>query len=272
MQRKYNLTIERGAFPEKLKNFTVTAKLPPSVDLRPRIRIMYDQGELGSCTANALCYSFINNDVTYQPSRLFLYYNTRVLDNSVEEDDGSTLSQGINALRKFGVCSEQLWPYDITKFRNKPPTPAFTEGLNHQVISSARVVQTMASLKGCLFSGQPFVVGILVFSSFESQIVTRTGNVPMPNTSRERILGGHAVVCVGYNDARKVWIMKNSWGSGWGDKGHFYLPYAYLLNSRLSGDIWKITNVEVVIQHNKKLVNLKVSENIKHLKQYSKYY
>ena len=272
MSYKLNLKIERGMHPEKVKNFTAVQKTPAAVDLRPRINLMYDQGELGSCTANALCYSFINNDPTFEPSRLFLYYNTRVLDKSVLEDAGSTLTQGINALRIYGVSSEQSWPYDISKFTIKPPTNAFTEGLDHQIISSSRVLQTLSSLQGCLFSGQPFVVGILVYTSFLSNTVARTGNVPMPNTMREKILGGHAVVCVGYNNTRKVWIMKNSWGSGWGDKGYFYLPYEYLLSSRLAGDMWKITKVEVVIQNKKKFVQLKMNESIKHLHNHNTYY
>ena len=269
---KLNLKMEYGMFPEKLKNFSVVSKTPSIVDLRPKINILYDQEELGSCTANALCSSFRNNDPTFQPSRLFLYYNSRVLDKSVLEDDGTTLTQGINALRIYGVSSEKLWPYDISKFAVKPSEDAFKEGLDHQIISSARVQQTLSSLQGCLVSGQPFVVGILVYSSFLSNTVARTGNVPMPNTMREQMLGGHAVACVGYNNAKKVWIMKNSWGTEWGDKGYFYLPYNYLLSSRLAGDIWKITKVEVVIPNKQKFVQLKMNESIKHLQNYTKYY
>jgi len=264
-------------YPEKVKNFSVnlsvTPKLPSTVDLRSKIGIMYDQGQLGSCTANALCYSFVLNDTSgFKPSRLFLYYNERALDNSIPDDAGSTLTQGIKALIKYGVSSETLWPYDISKFTTRPLTSAYTEALNHQVISASRVLQSSASMKGCLYSGQPFVVGILVYSSFESQTVARTGYVPMPNTLREQVLGGHAIICVGYNDAKKVWIMKNSWGSGWGDKGYFYLPYNYLLSSGLSGDMWKITKVEIVTPNIKKIVQMKANENIKHLKQHSKFY
>jgi len=269
---KLNLKIERGMYPEKVKNFTVGAKVRTIIDLRPKIKLMYDQGNLGSCTANALCYCFINNDPTFQPSRLFLYYNERALDNNILDDAGSTLTQGINALIMYGVCSEQLWAYDISKFTVKPPTNAYTEALDHQIISSSRVFQSLSSLQGCLSSGQPFVVGILIYSSFVTNAVAKTGNVPMPNIQKEELLGGHAVTCVGYNDTRKVWIMKNSWGSGWGDNGYFYLPYNYLLRFGLSGDIWKITKVEVVITNKKKFVQMKMNESIKHLQGNSKYY
>ena len=274
MSNKYklNLKIERGMYPEKVKNFTNKSKTLNIVDLRPKINVMYDQGELGSCTANALCYSFINNDPSFKPSRLFLYYNSRALDNNISEDAGSTLTQGINALKIYGVCSEQLWSYNISNFTIKPPTNAYAQALDHQIISSSRVLQTLSSLQGCLTSGQPFVVGILVYSSFVSNAVAKTGNVPMPNVSKEQFLGGHAVVCVGYNDTKKVWIMKNSWGSGWGDNGYFYLPYNYLLRFGLSGDIWKITKVEIVIPNKKKFVQLKMNESIKHKQNYNKYY
>ena len=272
MSNKYNLKFERGMYPEKLKNFAVKATLPGSVDLRSKINIMYDQGQLGSCTANALCYSYKLNDPTFQPSRLFLYYNERALDGDILDDAGSTLTQGINALIKYGVCSEAIWPYNIAKFTNKPPTNAFTEGLLHQVVSASRVLQTADSMKGCLYSGQPFVLGILVYSSFQTQQVANTGYVPMPNTLRERLLGGHAIICVGYNDTKKVWIMKNSWGSNWGDNGYFYLPYDYLLSKKLAGDMWKITKVEIVIENKKKYVQLKMNESIKHLQNHINYY
>jgi len=228
---------------------------------------MYDQGNLGSCTANALCYSFVYDNPTYSPSRLFLYYNERLLDKDVNEDAGSTLTQGINALEKYGVCSESTWPYIINKFTIKPPTNAYTEGLQHLVLSANRVQQTMSSMKGCLISGFPFVVGIEVYSSFETASVAKTGYVPMPNTRTEQLLGGHAVLCVGYSDTKSVWIMKNSWGPNWGDKGYFYLPYNYLLSSTMAGDMWQITKVHVLSNNQKIMVNKRL-EATKFLKRY----
>lgn len=269
VSRKYNLKVERGMCPEKIKNYSLSGSvsLPTSVDLRSKLTVMYDQGQLGSCTANALCYCFVFNDNKWSPSRLFLYYNERMLDKDINEDAGSTLTQGINALIKYGVCSEKLWSYNINKFSVKPPTAAYVEGEKHQVLTSARVLQTLASMKGCLNSGFPFVVGIEVYQSFESDAVAKTGMVPMPNTKTEQLLGGHAITCVGYNDTKGVWIMKNSWGAGWGDKGYFYLPYAYLLSNSLAGDMWQVTKVEVLTTSQKIMVN-KALEASKHLKKY----
>jgi C1A family cysteine protease len=260
---KYTLIVEKGACPEKVKDYSVTLPvLHATVDLRNKLNVTYDQGNLGSCTANALCYSFVFNDNKWNPSRLFLYYNERMLDKTIDQDVGSTLSEGIIALEKYGVCSESTWPYNINNFKIKPPTSAYTEGLKHEVLNANRVQQTLSSMKGCLISGYPFVVGIEVYSSFESQSVAKTGYVPMPNTLTEQFLGGHAVICVGYNDAKSVWIMKNSWGTSWGDHGYFYLPYNYLLSSQLAGDMWQVTKVSV-LSTPMKLKIYKINEVIK---------
>jgi C1A family cysteine protease len=265
--RIYNLIIERGMCPEKVKIYSLTklTTLPPMVDLRSKLTVMYDQGQLGSCTANALCYCYVFNDTKCNPSRLFVYYNERMLDKSINDDAGSTLTQGINALEKYGACSETLWPYVIERFKIKPSTTSYTDGLKHTVLTASRVQQTITNIKTCLANGFPFVVGILIYQSFESDIVEKTGMVPMPNTKTEMLLGGHAVTCVGYNDAKGVWIMKNSWGSGWGDKGHFYLPYAYLLSTTLSGDMWQITKVKVLTTAQKIMVYNKL-EATKYMK------
>jgi C1A family cysteine protease len=264
---KYSLRVEYGMMPEKVKDYTITTTLPSDVDLRSKIPVMYDQGNIGSCTANALCYSFVYNDKSFIPSRLFVYYNERMLDKTINQDVGSTLTQGIIALQKYGVCSETVWPYITSKYTNKPLENAYTEGLKHQILEASRVQQTMLSMKGCLTNGFPFVVGILVYSSFETLTVAKTGYVSMPNVLTEKILGGHAVICIGYNDKKGVWIMRNSWGTEWGDKGHFYLPYNYLLSTKLAGDMWTIRKVETLSPQQKVMVYKKL-EASKFLKKY----
>jgi C1A family cysteine protease len=260
MSRKYNLLIEQNKNVTHDLNFSNVKLTSNKVDLRSKFNFIYDQGSLGSCTANALCYAYFFDDTTYSPSRLFLYYNERLLDNDINFDNGSTLTQGINALKKYGVCSEITWPYNVSRFTQKPSTNAYTEGVKHEVITSARVAQSLASLKGCLTSGFPFVVGILVYQSFESIAVANTGMVPMPNTRTESILGGHAIICVGYDDTKNVFIMINSWGSSWGDHGFFYLPYQYLTNPNLAWDFWKVTKVSIVTRS--KIQNMLINKNI----------
>ena len=245
MSNKYNLIIERGVADEKIISYSETSTVS-KVDLRSKIPFTYDQGNLVNSTANALCYCYIFINPTCNPSRLFLYYNERKLDNNILGDPSLTLSQGINALEKFGICSEIMWPYLINTFTNKQPSvDAYSEAEKNQAIKGYRVEQTSTSLKGCLNSGDPFVVGILIYESFESKNASKTGMIPMPNVVHEKLLGGHAVTCIGYDDTSQVWIMKNSWGSNWGDHGSFYLPYKYLLDTKLTGDIWKISKFNI---------------------------
>lgn len=216
----------------------------PGVDLRSGCPPIYDQGRLGSCTAQALIATFQFDDPNWRGSALFLYYNERMLDNSVSSDKGSSISTGIRSLTQHGVCSESLWPYDCDKFATLPSAQCYKSALEHQTLSSHHVTQDLTSMKESLLSGEPIVLGFMVYESFESDAVAATGLVPIP-TPTEKCLGGHAVVVVGFNESARHWIMRNSWGPSWGDKGYFYMPYEYLTDARLASDLWVITKIEI---------------------------
>jgi C1A family cysteine protease len=98
-------------------------------------------------------------------------------------------------------------------------------------------------MRSCLAEGFPFVFGFTVYASFESAKVANTGVVPMPVLA-EKVLGGHAVLAVGYNDKQKRFLVRNSWGTGWGMSGYFTIPYAYLTDSNLADDMWTIRDEE----------------------------
>lgn len=223
--------------------------LPPSVDLRTQCPPVYDQGQLGSCTANAIGAA-IQFDQLKQgatscvPSRLFIYYNERVMEHTVNSDSGAQIRDGIKSVAKLGACRElPTWPYDITKFAQQPPPPAYEEGLLNQVLQYQRLTHIVNQMKGCLASGYPFVFGFTVYESFESDDVAKTGVLQMPG-SKEQVVGGHAVLAVGYSDASQRFIVRNSWGPDWGQQGYFTMPYAYLSNSDLADDFWTIRLVE----------------------------
>jgi len=216
-------------------------KLPTRVDLRSRCSPIENQGHLGSCTANALAghvqfLEIVSGQVYKDVSRLFIYYNERAAEGTVAFDSGAMIRDGIKVLAKFGVCPESSWPYDITRFTNKPTAACYKEGLKRR-ISSYHSLQTLDELFNCLAEGFPFVFGFTVYESFESLKVAQTGIAPMPKKS-EKTLGGHAVMAVGYDQKLKRFIVRNSWGDGWGQAGYFTLPYAYI--ETLASDFWTI--------------------------------
>jgi C1A family cysteine protease len=222
--------------------------LPPSVDLRTSCPPVYDQGQLGSCTANAIGGALQFNQMKeglsdiFVPSRLFIYYNERVMENTVDQDSGAMIRDGIKSVSKEGAPHETLWPYVISKFKAKPSPKAYKDALKHRAILYERVTPTIDQLKGCLASGFPFVFGFAVYESFESSEVAKSGIVPMPKP-KERQLGGHAVLAVGYDDTTSRFIVRNSWGDKWGISGYFMMPYDYLTDANLSDDFWTIKKV-----------------------------
>jgi len=222
-------------------------KLPASVDLRPLCSRVENQKELGSCTANALVGNLeLLEKKAGKPatnlSRLFVYYNERVLEGTVNEDSGAFLRDGIKTLVKQGVCTEKKWPYVISRFAAKPSLSCFDQALDHQVLSYHRIL-SLKEMRMCLAEEFPFVFGFTVYESFESDEVERSGQVNMPKPG-EQDVGGHAVMAVGYDDAKKRFLIRNSWGTGWGLKGYFTMPYDYLADRNLSDDFWTIRAFE----------------------------
>jgi C1A family cysteine protease len=225
----------------------VLTELPPKVDLRPQCpTTVYAQLQLGSCTGNAIAGA-VEFDLLKQkkedfiPSRLFIYYNEREIEGSIDQDAGAMIRDGIKSVANLGVCPETEWPYDINKFTEKPSEQCYKDALKTRAQSYSRVSRSLNQMKGCLASGYPFVFGFSVYESFESDDVTKSGIVPMPGpASKDGLLGGHAVLAVGYDDSQSRFIVRNSWGDKWGIKGYFTIPYAYLLDENLSDDFWTI--------------------------------
>lgn len=198
-----------------------------------------DQGNLGSCTANAIAgaYTYRYNlehgtssgdNEEFLPSRLFVYYNERNMEGNVNEDAGAEIKDGIKSVKVNGVCPESMWPYDISKFATKPPTECYDEAKKcHHATKEHRVVKTLDSLRGCIETGRVFPFGFVVFEGFEDQTKWNGDIMPLP-VKGEKVLGGHAVLCVGYDDEKKCFLIRNSWGEKWGNKGNFYMPYEFM--------------------------------------------
>ena len=222
------------------------AKISTYVDLRPYCSSIEDQGRLGSCTGNAIAGAIEllmkrNNNFT-DISRLFIYYYERLLENTVNYDSGAYIRDGIKACYTYGAATENLWPYDISKFRNRPSIDAVNDAKKRKVKLYERV-SDFNGVINAIDNGYPVTIGFDVYSSFDSPTVARTGIMPYPNIRKEKLLGGHAVLIVGYNKNNDTFIVRNSWGKYWGDNGYFYMPFQVIKNTTMSGDFWVIKTV-----------------------------
>lgn len=223
--------------------------LPRSVNLwgslsgRAPIDPNLDQGDLGSCGPNSVAMLLATNALrsgAAKPplqSRLLIYYFTRVIMGTVNQDSGVYNRDMFKALNKYGTCNESLWPYVISKFKLKPATKAITAAKANLITAYQAVDQNVQSMKECLADGLGFIFGFSVYDSFMSAEVERTGVVPMPKKS-ESLLGGHDIFCYGYDDARGVFLMGNEWGEEWGDGGNCTIPYEFAADPNLAGDFW----------------------------------
>jgi C1A family cysteine protease len=223
----------------------ILAQLPASKDLRTQCPPVYDQGDLSSCTANAIAaavqFDQIKQGVkVFTPSRLFIYYNERDMEGDAGSDTGAAIRDGVKCIAGQGVCPETVWPYDAAKFADKPSPECYTDAAQCEAISYQRLASTnLKQLKGCIASGCPFVFGFTVYDAFESDAVAKTGELSLPGPN-EQTQGGHAVLAVGYDDATQRFTVRNSWGADWGIDGYFTMPYAYLTNPNLADDFWAV--------------------------------
>lgn len=221
-------------------------ELPDIIDMRSQMTAVYDQGNLGSCTAQAIAaaleWEWKENRKTdsFLPSRLFLYYNERVLENTIDIDAGAMLRTGMKVINKFGFCDENYWPYEISVFRKKPHDIAYDKADDNIVYNYARVTQSRKALRATLAQNQPIVCGFAVYSSIEN--AEKDGHIKMPKWY-ETMCGGHAILLCGYNDETKEYLFRNSWGEKWGHEGYGYLPYDYIEDPDLAGDFWAIWTV-----------------------------
>jgi len=221
-----------------------------SVDLRGTgyLPEVWDQGNLGACvshgTGAAYSYDLAKQgaEKNFTPARLFIYYNGRVIENTVSSDSGLTIADGAKSINQYGCPPESDWAYSIGQYTMKPPQQAYTDGAARQSVKYARVPQTVVDMQACLTGGYPIVIGFTVYESFESSEVAGTGIVPMPGPG-ERVMGGHCTLLAGYQPDG-TWILRNSWGRDWGQQGYFTMPQQYLTNPKYASDFWVVSQVE----------------------------
>lgn len=205
----------------------------------------YDQGQLGSCTANSCVFLvefqlFRETAKEFMGSRLFVYYNERLIEGDVGQDNGAVVADSINSIAKYGVCPETELPYDISQFAVKPSDACYTCGSEYKCDKFRCVKQTFNQLIQALAKGHPVTFGTTLYTSFEN--VGSDGLVPLPDVTKESVIGGHCMNICGWNGER--FIVRNSWGPNWGDHGYCYFPKEYILNSDLTSDFWIVLDME----------------------------
>ncbi len=232
------------------------AELPSSTDYRNELPAVYDQGTIGSCTAQAIAAMIQYNEKKQKlvnnliPSRLFMYYNSRLIQHTEAYDSGTSMRLAIRSISTYGYCREDVWPYDESKFKTKPNKAAYRFAGTHKVIQYARIGQDINLLKTTLASGNLFAFGFTAYSNFESDEVRTTGILTVPEAS-DTMLGGHAVLAVGYDDSEGMLLVRNSWGPTWGLGGYFKMSYTYLSDPNLAADFWTITAFPLPIEDQK---------------------
>jgi C1A family cysteine protease len=254
MKKKFGMGWVPSAPDHRDHYFSVAKKqkrkaLPPMYDMRPQCPDIYNQGALGSCTAHATAAALHFTQLEekkedFVPGRLFIYYNTRALQGTINYDSGGSLRMAIKSVAKNGYCHEALCPYIVDNFKKQPVRRAYADAETRKLSSLyyARVNQDLDELKIALADNNPVIFGFSVYESFMSENVEKTGIVPMPSR-REKMEGGHAVCLVGYDDSDSWFIVRNSWGEKWGDEGYFFMPYDYVLNENLANDFWVVREV-----------------------------
>lgn len=236
-----------------------TSSLPKAIDLSSSCSPIEDQGDLGSCTAQAGVGLF----EYYQRraygrhidgSRLFLYKATRNL-LGFTGDTGAYLRSTMGGMRLFGVPPESYWPYQIQRFDDEPPAFCYAFGASFQAVKyyrldpyGSRQQEVLDNVKRWLAAGLPSMFGFTVYNSIWD---AENGHIPFPGPG-DYVDGGHAIVAVGYDDNMKIgnspkgaFKIRNSWGTGWGQKGYGWMPYEYVL-AGLADDFWSLVNAEFV--------------------------
>ncbi len=221
-------------------------KLPASVDLRPLCPPVYDQGLIESCTANTIGAAIEFNQMkeharTFTPSRLFIFYTERYIGGNVDDPGkGASLRDGLKAVSQNGAPPEELWPYDEAAVCLAPTPESYAAAKLDLVTSYNRVAQHLDHIKGCLAEGYPMIFCMQTYTSLPNP--STDGVIPMPAATDEKD-GWHAMLLVGYDDAAGTFLVRNSWGTGWGMAGYGTIPYAYLLDTVHISDLWTIRGV-----------------------------
>lgn len=243
---------------EKLPEAVQIIPYPTTIDLRDKQSPVFDQTTWGSCAGastksaeeylqlldirDKIVTPEVFNPLLFEPvSAAMLYTNARIIEGDVAEDNGAEIFDVINGLVTKGVCREVTWPYIDANILKVPSATAYAEASKHKLRFYYAIEDgNIEEMRRCLYHGFPFIFGFTVYTSFMTEEVAKTGIITMPNLKKDVVVGGHAVCAVGFNDSRKIIIVKNSWSKHWGIGGYFLIPYDYISSANLCADFWTI--------------------------------
>ena len=214
--------------------------LPTRVDLREHDAPVYDQGDLGACTAFAMAKGMRenmqqrDNERVASLSALFLYYEERARQGTVKKDSGSTITEGMGVLKSVGCATDETWPYAVPKFKLKPTKEAYGTAGEFKIKEAVQLAE-LDDVRDALAKGKTVPFGFLVYEGFGK--IGKDGVMKMP-AAGEKVMGGHAVLAVGYDDQKRHLIVRNSWGPKWADAGYFYMPYDFAKDRERADDFW----------------------------------
>jgi C1A family cysteine protease len=260
---RYSLVRDRpdpGDYLYPPKSEHIGKHLPSRVDLRRLCPPVQDQGRLPTCTAHAVAAAVhyehrLQRKRAIRPSRLFIYYNERPIAHEKRLKPSVSLRDALKAVALHGACPESLHPYNLVQARaivKKPPPEAYKAAASHKIASYYRISHQSLTreaflhrLKNCLADRHPFVFGFHMHPSF---VPPETDNwegarMPIPRTRHDREDGGHAVMAVGYDDRKQAVLVRNSWGTDFGIKGYFWMPYSLISDSGFAHDFWTIRGI-----------------------------
>lgn len=214
------------------------------VDLRNLSPQVQDQLDIGSCVSHGVLYTHQmlypdSKDKTELGSRLYNYYNGRKREGRAHMDQGMSIISGIISLLEYGSVQENMWPYDTTKRDIQPPSEIYNMAIKSK-LKATQIPQNIYNIKNSLIECLPVLCGILIYPSFETDLVAKSGIVPYPNKLNENPVGRHCVVIVGFDDMSQKFLLRNSWGPQWGDNGYFWVDYKYILDEDLCSDLYCI--------------------------------
>ncbi len=214
--------------------------VPITFDKRAAVKTIFDQGQLGSCTGQAYVGGLRmllakRKQPDFMGSRLAAYYLGREFIGTTEVDSGAQIRDVIKAGNKTGTVPETDWPYDIRRFTERPP---LDNARAHDIDAYQAVPNSVTQLRAAIYANWHVIIGIAIYESFETATVASTGKVPLPQPQSEQLFGWHAVYLVGWT--KTTFYGVNSWG-GWGNKGTFTIPNAFLENPQIAGEFWTMS-------------------------------